>query len=207
MDSSRARDGNDSRSTGHVANCRGILGELMKIYTKKGDDGTTSTFSGKRVSKDSPIMHAQGIIDELNATIGIALSVNKNKEIKEILNAIQFDLFVIGSEITLSEQGDKNKIKIAEVKINFLEETIDEIENKLPKLHHFVLPGGSRLSAQLHLSRTVCRRAERDLVTFIEKTNLETLSLKYINRLSDLLFVLARYANVLEKVKESLWKY
>jgi cob(I)alamin adenosyltransferase len=179
----------------------------MKIYTKKGDDGSTSTFSGKRVSKDSPIMHAQGIIDELNATIGIALSVNKNKEIKEILNAIQFDLFVIGSEITLSEQGDKNKIKIAEVKIKFLEETIDEIENKLPKLHHFVLPGGSLLSAQLHLSRTVCRRAERDLVTFIEKTGLKTLSLKYINRLSDLLFVLARCANVLEKLKESLWKY
>jgi cob(I)alamin adenosyltransferase len=114
---------------------------------------------------------------------------------------------VIGTEITLSEQGDKNKIKIAEVKINFLENTIDEIEKKLPKLKHFILPGGSTLSAHLHFSRTVCRRAERDLVAFIGKTNYKTLLLKYINRLSDLLFVLARYANILEKVKESLWKY
>jgi cob(I)alamin adenosyltransferase len=179
----------------------------MKIYTKKGDDGVTSTFSGNRISKDSPIMHAQGIIDELNATIGISLAVNKFPEVKEILNAVQFDLFVLGSEITLSEQGDENKIKIAEVKIKFLEESIDDIEKKIPKLKHFILPGGSHLSAQLHFSRTVCRRAERELVAFINQTNYKTLALKYVNRLSDLLFVLARYANVLEKVKESIWKY
>jgi len=178
----------------------------MKIYTKKGDDGSTETLSGKKVSKNSPIMHAQGVIDELNAVIGLALTYNKHDYIEEILNQIQSDLFVIGSEITLSEKNEENKIRIANVRINYLEEVIDKMEEKLPKLKHFVLPGGSKLSASLHLARTVCRRAERDIVRFIEETNFKTLSLKYLNRLSDLLFVLARYANLSEGKKDSVWK-
>jgi cob(I)alamin adenosyltransferase len=178
----------------------------VKIYTKKGDDGTTQTFTGNKVSKNSSIMHAQGVIDELNAVIGLALTYSKHDYIEEILNQVQSDLFVIGSEITLSENGEENKIKIADVRINYLEEAIDKMEEKLPKLKHFILPGGSKISASLHLARTVCRRAERDIVGFIEETNLKTLSLKYLNRLSDLLFVLARYANLCEGKKDSEWK-
>jgi|AMZC01.1.fsa_nt_AMZC01005725.1_2 cob(I)alamin adenosyltransferase len=179
----------------------------MKIYTRTGDDGKTSTLSGKRVSKDSAIMQVNGTIDELNAVIGVALSYNKHEEIEEILEEIQSDLFVIGTEITLSEKSDTNKIKISQYRIKRLEDLIDSITEKLPKLRNFVLPGGSLLASHLHLARTVCRRAERTLVSFIDETDLNTFSLQYLNRLSDLLFVLSRYANKLDKIPERKWKF
>jgi cob(I)alamin adenosyltransferase len=179
----------------------------MKIYTRTGDDGKTSTLSGKRVSKDSAIMQVNGTIDELNAVIGVALSYNNHEEIEEILEEIQSDLFVIGTEITLSEKSDTNKIKISQYRIKRLEDLIDSITEKLPKLRNFVLPGGSLLASHLHLARTVCRRAERTLVSFIDETDLNTFSLQYLNRLSDLLFVLSRYANKLDKIPERKWKF
>lgn len=178
----------------------------MKIYTRTGDDGKTSTLSGKRVSKDSAIMQVNGTVDELNAVIGLALVYNSHEEIAEILDQIQSDLFVIGTEITLSEKSDTNKIKISQHRITNLENLIDSITDKLPKLKNFILPGGSLLAAHLHLARTVCRRAERNLVSFIDETDLNTFSLQYLNRLSDLLFVLSRYANKLDKVPERKWK-
>jgi len=179
----------------------------MKIYTRTGDDGKTSTLSGKRVSKDSAIMQVNGTIDELNAVIGVALSYNNHEEIEEILEEIQSDLFVIGTEITLSEKSDTNKIKISQYRIKRLEDLIDSITEKLPKLRNFILPGGSLLASHLHLARTVCRRAERTLVSFIDETDLNTFSLQYLNRLSDLLFVLSRYANKLNKIPERKWKF
>jgi len=179
----------------------------MKIYTRTGDDGKTSTLSGKRVSKDSAIMQVNGTIDELNAVIGVALSYNNHEEIEEILEEIQSDLFVIGTEITLSEKSDTNKIKISQYRIKYLEDLIDSITEKLPKLRNFILPGGSLLASHLHLARTVCRRAERTLVSFIDETDLNTYSLQYLNRLSDLLFVLSRYANKLDKIPERKWKF
>ena len=179
----------------------------MKIYTRTGDDGKTSTLSGKRVSKDSAIMQVNGTIDELNAVIGVALSYNNHEEIEEILEEIQSDLFVIGTEITLSEKSDTNKIKISQYRVKYLEDLIDSITEKLPKLRNFILPGGSLLASHLHLARTVCRRAERTLVSFIDETDLNTYSLQYLNRLSDLLFVLSRYANKLDKIPERKWKF
>jgi cob(I)alamin adenosyltransferase len=178
----------------------------MKIYTGTGDDGKTSTLSGKRVSKDSALMQVNGNVDELNAMIGLALAYNKHDEIYEILDQIQSDLFVVGTEITLSEKSDTNKIKISQQRITNLENLIDSIVEKLPKLKNFILPGGSLLAAHLHVSRTVCRRAERTLVRFINETDLNTLSLQYLNRLSDLLFVLSRYANKLDNTAERKWK-
>ena len=178
----------------------------MKIYTRTGDDGKTTTLSGKRVSKDSALMQVNGTVDELNAVIGLALAHNKHEEIYEILDQIQSDLFVVGTEITLSEKSDTNKIKISQHKISYLESLIDEIVEKLPKLKNFILPGGSLLAAQLHVARTVCRRAERTLVRFIDETDLNTNSLQYLNRLADLLFVLSRYANKLDNTPERKWK-
>lgn len=178
----------------------------MKIYTRTGDDGKTSTLNGKRVSKDSALMQVNGTVDELNAVLGLALASNKHEEIYEILDQIQSDLFVVGTEITLSEKSDTNKIKISQLRINHLENLIDSIVEKLPKLKNFILPGGSLLASHLHMARTVCRRAERTLVRFIDETDLNTLSLQYLNRLSDLLFVLSRYANKLDDVPERKWK-
>jgi cob(I)alamin adenosyltransferase len=178
----------------------------VKIYTRTGDDGKTSTLNGKRVSKDSALMQVNGTVDELNAVLGLALASNKHEEIYEILDQIQSDLFVVGTEITLSEKSDTNKIKISQLRINHLENLIDSIVEKLPKLKNFILPGGSLLASHLHMARTVCRRAERTLVRFIDETDLNTLSLQYLNRLSDLLFVLSRYANKLDDVPERKWK-
>lgn len=178
----------------------------MKIYTRLGDDGKTSTLSGKRVSKDSALMQVNGTIDELNAVLGLAIANNTHLEIYEILDQIQSDLFVIGTEITLSEKSDTNKIKISQHRIRNLENLIDSITENLPKLKNFILPGGSLLASHLHVARTICRRAERTLVRFIDETDLNTLSLQYLNRLSDLLFVLSRYANKLDDVPERKWK-
>jgi cob(I)alamin adenosyltransferase len=178
----------------------------MKIYTRTGDDGKTSTFSGVRISKNSEIMNAQGSVDELNATIGLVIAMSENREINEILTGIQSELFIVGSEITLSEKGDSNKIRISNVKIKNLENEIDRLERELPKLTNFILPGGTVLASHLHLARTICRRAERDLVAFLESSKYQTLSLKYLNRLADLLFILARYANISEKREEEIWK-
>lgn len=178
----------------------------MKIYTRLGDDGKTSTLSGKRVSKDSALMQVNGTVDELNAVLGLAIAYNTHAEIYEILDQIQSDLFVIGTEITLSEKSDTNKIKISQHRIKNLENLIDSITEKLPKLKNFILPGGSLSASHLHVARTICRRAERTLVRFIDETDLNTLSLQYLNRLSDLLFVLSRYANKLDNVQERKWK-
>ena len=178
----------------------------MKIYTKKGDEGKTTNVSGEKISKSSPIINAIGSVDELNAIIGVVISICKYEKIIKILSPVQSDLFVLGGEIIMSEQGEKNKIRISKVKIEALETIIDELVEKMPELHSFILPGGGILSANMHLARTITRRAERDVVRFMEKTGYKTLAQKYLNRLSDLFFVLARYSNFLDKREDVKWQ-
>lgn len=176
----------------------------MPIYTKKGDKGQTSLIDGRRVSKASAIPHAIGTVDELNANIGMALALihehlePNSIDIKTIFADIQDDLFVIGSYLA----GNKSTLDKLENNIKKFEQGIDLLTAFLPELKNFILPGGSIVGAQLHICRTVCRRAERMVVDVEEN---ETV-LKYLNRLSDLLFMAARAANHELGVEEVLWK-
>ena len=176
----------------------------MSIYTKKGDKGQTSLIDGRRVSKASAIPHAVGTVDELNAHIGMARAlVSENMEpnsidIKDIFTNIQEDLFVIGSYLA----GNKSDLNKLEKHITKFEQGIDILTAYLPELKNFILPGGSTVGAQLHICRTVCRRAERMVVEVEEN---ETI-LKYLNRLSDMLFMAARAANNEMGVEDVIWK-
>lgn len=180
----------------------------MKIYTKTGDKGTTSLFGGKRVEKDNLRIDTYGTIDELNAFIGAAVSEINDKELKEVLENIQLDLFTLGSDLATP---DENNITFAVPRVdeNFvkkLEESIDKFTDKLPPLKNFILPGGSKGSSLLHLARTVCRRGERAVVTLQKNEKIGENILVYLNRLSDLLFVLARYANLVTNTPDVEWK-
>lgn len=177
----------------------------MKIYTKTGDCGTTGLFAGPRVPKCHPRISAYGTIDELNALLGIiAAEIVASPELElpqgelgKLLAAIQSDLFAIGAELATPDP-DKNCMRLlTDDRIVDLELTMDRLDQELPALTCFILPGGSRIAAQLHLARTVCRRAERDTVFLSSgevNCNCERV-IVYLNRLSDLLFVLARFEN------------
>ncbi len=181
----------------------------MKIYTKTGDNGETSLFGGKRVWKDDLRIAAYGSVDELNALIGIAITEIENPELILILMSLQNDLFVLGSDLaTPFGKVNKNFVVPRIQKDNFekLEKLIDEIDVKLPQLKNFILPGGTKGSAYLHLARTVCRRAEREVVALSKKEEINNETEVYLNRLSDLLFVLARYQNFISNNKDINWK-
>lgn len=174
---------------------------MKKIYTKTGDEGETSLLGGKRVSKSCVEMEVIGELDEFNAALGVVLSFRaEQSEAEESLylffQSIQRDLFKIGSEIaSLQTPLNENIEKIGENKILELENKIDELWAQLPELKNFILPGGSAVGAHLHLARTVCRRAERQLVVFGKNTPIRPELYKYLNRLSDFLFVAARWVN------------
>lgn len=179
----------------------------MKIYTKTGDDGNTSLFGGERVKKNNLRIDSYGTIDELNAAIGITLTENLDSEIKIVLTEIQNKLFQIGSELASPKNVKSSAIKkIANEEIFFLENSIDKFDEKLPPIKNFILPGGSKGSAHLHFARTICRRAERIIVELKEKENVSDNLLVYVNRLSDLLFTLARYENHVRQTPEIEWK-
>lgn len=178
----------------------------MRIYTKTGDLGETGLFGGERVYKDDLRVTAYGTVDELNAVLGIAIALQADPELDTLLLSFQNDLFMLGSDLATPEEEDRNKgrIQIARVpaeKVEALEHIIDKYEATLPPLTRFILPGGTPLSAQLHFARTVCRRAERACVTLHRATTeagkpaVNPEIVRYLNRLSDLLFVLARAAN------------
>lgn len=168
----------------------------MKIYTKTGDKGETSLCDGKRVSKTSLRVHAYGDIDELSSNIGMANSLTEDKKLSYLLTEIQQDLFVLGTYTATPCNKEKCELPLfPKSKIEGLEAIIDELTKELPPLKNFILPGGTKLSATLHVARTVCRRAERTCVELAEKKNLKPVVVQYLNRLSDLLFVLARFAN------------
>jgi len=178
----------------------------MKIYTKTGDGGKTSLFGGKRVSKDDVRIEAYGTVDELNALIGVAISETNDKSAEKVLRKIQNDLFVLGGD--LATPVDETKVKLprtVEKMVKNLENQIDIYEAEIPELKNFILPGGTKASALLHLSRTVCRRAERRVINLsnVEQINLEVV--KYLNRLSDLLFVLARFENSVNNISDDEW--
>ena len=179
----------------------------MKIYTKTGDTGETGLYGGLRVSKDALRVEACGTVDELNACIGFVRSQIPDKEINAIFHRIQNGLFDIGADLaTLDTHPKAKSLRISPILTVELEGLIDRLEERLPPLRNFILPGGSTGGAPVHLARTVCRRAERRVVSLskVEAVNPEVLI--YLNRLSDLLFVLARVVNQRADVPEPLWE-
>ena len=179
----------------------------MKIYTKTGDHGTTSLFGGKRISKADLRIDAYGTVDELNAFIGLVRDQDVNQKRKETLVQIQNTLFIIGS-ILASEPGN-TKVKIPslhEEDISFLEKEIDAMDAELPAMRFFVLPGGQSSVSFCHVARTVCRRTERLTIALDEQEKIEPMVIKYLNRLSDYLFVLSRKMTHELGVEEMPWK-
>lgn len=178
----------------------------MKIYTKTGDDGTTGLFGGGRTKKASTRVEAYGTVDELNATLGLARASKLEPFTDGVLGEVQVDLFVLGAELAcVPGKEDKLAMKLLGMSdAERLERAIDEAESDLPPLKTFVLPGGSPQGATLHLARTVCRRAERALLA-IDDTPARAELVVYVNRLSDLLFVLARRANAHAAVDDVPW--
>lgn len=177
---------------------------ITKIYTKRGDKGQTDLLGGSTARKDSLKVEAYGCIDETSSFIGLARYYTKNKVIKERLKEIQNKLLVLGGFLASDEKGkEMMKDQIKEEDIKLLEEYIDEYNQKLPPLKHFILPGDEEVATHFHVARTVVRRAERRIVSLAAQEDLNPLIQKYVNRLSDLMFVLARYS---EEVENKKWK-
>ena len=180
---------------------------LTKIYTRTGDTGTTALGSRQRVPKDNLRVQAYGTVDELNSMIGMALAFGLDSLSAQILAPVQHELFNLGAELAFPpEEGKTTTIpQIEDHHISKLEEWIDKINPQLGQLKNFVLPGGSRGAASLHQARTVCRRAEREVVSLSQEEAVREQGLRYLNRLSDLLFVLARFENHQQGTDEVLW--
>jgi cob(I)alamin adenosyltransferase len=181
----------------------------MKIYTKTGDDGRTGLLGGERISKSAPRIEAYGTVDELNSFIGLAVIEVKDAEVKSLLEKIQNQLFTVGSELASPDVEKSKKLNLPKVPSEFYLEseiTIDHFEEKLEELKNFILPGGSKSAALLHVCRTICRRAERKVVELKNETNSCENILIYLNRLSDLFFVLARYENLVSGIPDTKWK-
>jgi cob(I)alamin adenosyltransferase len=178
----------------------------MKIYTKTGDTGDTSLFGGQRVPKSSLRIEAYGTVDELNAQIGVVRALQPDAEWDNLLKKIQNQLFVLGADLAAPFNAAPASLKrIRQDDIQFLEETIDRLDVQLDPLKSFILPGGSCVSAQLHVARTVCRRAERFVDALGRKEEIGTYPLVYLNRLADLLFVAARFVNKRTGMEETKW--
>lgn len=180
----------------------------MKIYTKKGDGGETGLIDGSRVRKDDIRVAAYGDVDELNAVIGVVLTLVNDEPLRALLIEIQSDLFALGAQLadpTAQVGARRAKAAVTAERVTRLEAAIDAADASLPPLTAFILPGGSPLAAQLHLARAACRRAERAVTTLAARHPPDPLVLAYVNRLSDLLFVLARQANHAAGVPETKW--
>ena len=178
----------------------------MKIYTKKGDSGDTSLFGGQRVSKSTERIEAYGTVDELNSFVGLATSYDLSEKGTDLLRTVQELLFTLGADLATPPSSEARIARIAEKDIQFLENAIDNMEESLQPLKNFILPGGSQPGATLHVARTVCRRAERAAVACQETDKISDECIKFLNRLSDFLFVIARYENKQAGVREETWK-
>ncbi len=180
---------------------------LTKISTKKGDKGMTSLSSRQRVSKDTLRVHAFGSVDELNSFIGLALSSGLSDRLSETLPAIQNQLFNLGADLSYLPDEDERIAmpRVEDRHIAELNALVDELEEFAGPLENFILPGGSPGSAYLHVARTVCRRAERETVALNHEEPVDPNVLAYLNRLSDALFLMARYENIRKGVSEPLW--
>lgn len=178
----------------------------MKIYTKTGDDGSTGLWGGKRVSKDHLRIHAYGTVDECNATLGLARTALDDEELDALLIQLQNQLFVVGADLA-SETASESLPQVRVSDVLFLEHKIDKYQNELQPLTQFILPGGHPAAAYLHLARTICRRAERHTVGLQHSVaELNPNIVHYLNRLSDLLFVLARAANQRSSTADVPWE-
>jgi len=175
---------------------------LSKIYTKTGDDGTTGLGDGTRVAKDSARVAAYGTVDELNSAIGIVLAQEIPAPIREALTQIQHDLFDLGGELCIPGMA-----MVHEADVERLEQTLDGFNADLPALKDFILPGGGMAAACCHVARTVCRRAEREVVTLSRSETVRPEAVRYLNRLSDLLFVLSRVLARASGHGEVLWQH
>lgn len=174
----------------------------LKIYTKTGDSGKTSLYGGSRVFKSNLRVNVYGTVDELNSLLGITLSKIKEKKTADFISIIQQDLFLIGSNLA----GAKTDLSILKLRVTEMEKMIDWADEKLPELKNFILPSGVESASLLFYSRAVARRCERLLVELNQKEPIDNKLLIYFNRLSDLLFVMARYLNFKSGVKETIWR-
>lgn len=180
---------------------------LTKIYTRTGDEGLTSLGSGQRVRKDSLRVAAYGTVDEINSVLGVAMSVGLCPKLAAVVPEIQNELFHLGSDLCFLEE-DKVRFQIPQIQarhVERLESLIDELSAVVGPLQNFILPGGAAGAAHLHVARTVCRRAEREVLTLSAEEAIGAHVLIYLNRLSDALFVMARYENHERGVPEPLW--
>lgn len=177
----------------------------MKLYTKRGDDGHTDLIGGTRVPKNHFRVAAYGSVDELNATIGLALADCEMDAIHRPLITVQARLFDLGAQLATPASDHPAKTRINADHVAHLEQAIDATSDPLPPLRNFILPGGTELAARLHMSRTVCRRAERDVVALSLNESIDALATIYLNRLADLLFAQARLANAQAGVEDVPW--
>ena len=177
----------------------------MKIYTKTGDDGNTGLQGNYRIGKDHPRIVSYGTVDETNAALGIVLANTLDDDVRMILTEIQNDLFLVGADLSNPNLNDvKNRVSLE--MIEKLEHAIDKFELELPQLTNFILPGGDPSAAQLHYVRTVVRRAESQTVLLSEKDEINSNCIKYLNRLSDLFFVMGRLLNNRKNIDDIPWK-
>ncbi len=180
---------------------------ITKVYTRTGDDGTTGLGGGQRVPKDSLRVAAFGTVDELNSQIGVAVALGLVERLMVALRPIQNELFHVGSDLCILEE-DKQKFavpQIGERHVVALEQLMDELSAQIAPLENFVLPGGAPGAAQLHVARTVCRRAERETIALSREEPIGEFVIRYLNRLSDALFVMARYENHVREMPDVLW--
>jgi cob(I)alamin adenosyltransferase len=178
---------------------------LTKIYTRGGDTGETSLGDGARVSKLDARIAAYGTVDELNSAVGVALATGCPDGMRAVLGRVQNELFDLGADLSVPMERDA-RLRVTQQQVDALELDCDRFNAELPELKSFVLPGGSEASARLHVARTICRRAEREAITAAGIYTVNPLALVYLNRLSDLLFILARAANAAAGHEEPLWR-
>jgi cob(I)alamin adenosyltransferase len=178
---------------------------LTKIYTRGGDAGETSLGDGARVSKLDARITAFGTVDEVNAALGVVLAGDCPAEMRDVLERVQNELFDLGADLSVPME-DSARLRVTQQQVDALEDDCDRFNAHLPELKSFVLPGGTATAAQLHVARTVCRRAEREAIAAAASVGVNPLALVYLNRLSDLLFILARAANAEVGRDEPLWR-
>lgn len=179
----------------------------MSIYTKFGDKGKTSLYGGKTVGKDSLRVDTYGTMDELNSFLGIVIAELSEKNVKNNLIQIQKDLFEVGTSLaTPSKNISSDLTKYLTKRVKSFEDEIDNLSKKLPELENFILPGGSKTGSKIHFARTLVRRAERKVVALSRQENINAQILIFLNRLSDLLFMYARFVNKKENKKETIWR-
>lgn len=176
----------------------------MKPNVGQGDKGTTSLFGGKKVSKDDYQVRAYGNVDELNSFVGLVRTTNVNKELDLLLEKVQEDLFVLGSQLASSGEN-QNLPRLTNDNVIFIEDNVQKFEKDLPELRKFILPTGSQTASLMHVIRSICRRTERSIVALSEEKKIDENAIPYINRLSDLFFVLGRWVNKQEGKQEKEW--